>query len=110
MLKKTGGKLGKVVEYTSYPEIYEDLANGRLDYAVNGIINATALIKERGKIFAIGQPVSGAGRAYQSHNVMFGRKGICHKGGANEAARAGDHNFHRVSWSETIASNVADRG
>ena len=43
MLRKTGGKLGKVVEYTSYPEIYEDLANGRLDYAVNGIINATAL-------------------------------------------------------------------
>ena len=61
MLKKTGGKLGKVVEYTSYPEIYEDLANGRLDYAVNGIINATALVKERGNIFAIGQPVSGAG-------------------------------------------------
>jgi polar amino acid transport system substrate-binding protein len=61
MLKKTGGKLGKVVEYTSYPEIYEDLANGRLDYAVNGIINATALVKERGKVFALGQPVSGAG-------------------------------------------------
>lgn len=61
MLKKTGGKLGKVVEYTSYPEIYEDLANGRLDYAVNGIISATSLVKERGKVFAIGQPVSGAG-------------------------------------------------
>jgi polar amino acid transport system substrate-binding protein len=61
MLKKTGGKLGKVVEYTSYPEIYEDLANGRLDYAVNGIINATALVKQRGDVFAIGQPVSGAG-------------------------------------------------
>jgi polar amino acid transport system substrate-binding protein len=61
MLKKTGGKLGKVVEYTSYPEVYEDLTNGRLDYAVNGIINATALVKERGKVFAIGQPVSGAG-------------------------------------------------
>src|SRR5688572_24057650 len=61
MLKKTGGKLGKVVEYTSYPEAYKDLANGRLDYAVNGIINATALVKERGKVFAIGQPVSGAG-------------------------------------------------
>jgi polar amino acid transport system substrate-binding protein len=25
MLKKTGGKLGKVVEYTSYPEAYKDL-------------------------------------------------------------------------------------
>jgi polar amino acid transport system substrate-binding protein len=61
MLKKTGGKLGKVVEYTSYPEVYEDLANGRLDYAVNSIISTTALVKERGKVFAMGQPVSGAG-------------------------------------------------
>jgi polar amino acid transport system substrate-binding protein len=61
MLKKSGGKLGKVVEYTSYPEIYEDLANGRLDYAVNGIISVTALVKQRGNVFAMGQPVSGGG-------------------------------------------------
>jgi polar amino acid transport system substrate-binding protein len=61
MLKKTGGKLGRVVEYTSYPEIYEDLANGRLDYAVNSLINTKALVKERGHVFAMGQPVSGAG-------------------------------------------------
>lgn len=61
MLKKTGGKLGKVVEYTSYPEIYEDLANQRLDYAINSIINTQVLVKERGNVFAMGQPVSGAG-------------------------------------------------
>jgi polar amino acid transport system substrate-binding protein len=61
MLRKTGGKLGRVVEYTSYPEVYEDLANGRLDYAVNSLINAKALVKERGHVFAMGQPVSGAG-------------------------------------------------
>ena len=61
MLKKSGGKLGKVVEYPSYPEVYEDLANGRLDYAVNGIISVTALVKQRGSVFAMGQPVSGAG-------------------------------------------------
>ncbi|HKO67333.1 MAG TPA: transporter substrate-binding domain-containing protein [Burkholderiaceae bacterium] len=61
MLKKTGGKLGKVVEYTSYPEAYKDLENSRIDYVVNGIINATALVKQRGNVFAIGQPVSGAG-------------------------------------------------
>ena len=61
MLKKTGGKLGKVVEYTSYPEAYKDLENKRIDYVVNSIINARSLIKERGKVFAMGQPVSGAG-------------------------------------------------
>lgn len=61
MLKKTGGKLGKVVEYTSYPEAYKDLENGRIDYVVNSTINAKALIKERGNVFAMGEPVSGDG-------------------------------------------------
>jgi polar amino acid transport system substrate-binding protein len=61
MLAKTGGRLGEVVEYTSYPEIYEDLANGRLDYAVNSLINARTLIEKRGDTFALGQPVSGPG-------------------------------------------------
>jgi polar amino acid transport system substrate-binding protein len=61
MLKKTGGKLGRVVEYTSYPEVYEDLAKGRLDYAVNSIISVHSLIRQRGDTFAMGQPVSGAG-------------------------------------------------
>lgn len=61
MLAETGGRLGEVVEYTSYPEIYEDLANGRLDYAVNSLINATTLMQQRGDTFALGQPVSGPG-------------------------------------------------
>ena len=39
MLEKEGGKLGKVVEYTSYPEAYQDLALGRVDYVVNTVIN-----------------------------------------------------------------------
>ena len=61
MLKESGGSMGRVVEYTSYPEIYEDLKNGRLDYTVNSIISAKSLIKERGDEFVIGQPVSGPG-------------------------------------------------
>src|SRR6202171_2435323 len=35
MLEKAGGKRGKIVEYTSYPEAYQDLALGRVDYVVN---------------------------------------------------------------------------
>ena len=58
MLEKTGGKLGKVVEYTSYPEAYQDLALGRVDYVVNTIINLQALVAEK-PIFEIGQAVSG---------------------------------------------------
>jgi len=61
MLQETGGSLGEVVEYTSYPEIYEDLANGRLDYTVNSVISAKSLIAQRGDEFEMGQPVSGPG-------------------------------------------------
>jgi polar amino acid transport system substrate-binding protein len=61
MLEETGGELGKVVEYTSYPEIYQDLLNGRLDYTVNSVISAQSLIAERGDEFAMGEPVSGPG-------------------------------------------------
>lgn len=39
MLEKTGGKLGPVVEYPSYPEAYADLANKRLDYVINVVIS-----------------------------------------------------------------------
>ena len=61
MLAESGGSLGEVVQYTSYPEAYEDLANGRLDYVVNSIISANAVIAERGDTFELGQPVSGPG-------------------------------------------------
>ena len=59
MLKKDGGKLGKIVEYTSYPEAYQDLALGRTDYVVNTIINLQALVAEKPAVFEVGQAVSG---------------------------------------------------
>src|ERR1700675_1155623 len=59
MLEKDGGKLGKVVEYTSYPEAYQDLALGRVDYVVNTIINLKTLVAEKPAVFELGQAVSG---------------------------------------------------
>jgi polar amino acid transport system substrate-binding protein len=59
MLKKEGGKLGKVVEYTSYPEAYQDLALGRTDYVANTIINLKALVLEKPAVFEVGQAISG---------------------------------------------------
>src|SRR5947209_16684452 len=59
MLKKEGGKLGKVVEYTSYPEAYQDLALGRVDYVVNTVINLQTLVAEKPAVFELGQAVSG---------------------------------------------------
>lgn len=59
MLEKGGGTMGKVVEYTSYPEAYQDLALGRTDYVVNTIINIKSLVGERPNVFEVGQAVSG---------------------------------------------------
>jgi polar amino acid transport system substrate-binding protein len=59
MLEKQRGKLGKIVEYTSYPEAYQDLALGRVDYVVNTIINLQTLVAEKPAVFEIGQAVSG---------------------------------------------------
>jgi len=58
-LKAKGGKgIGKIVEYPSYPEIYQDLAVGRLDAAANTEINLRSLIKERTGVFALGEGIA----------------------------------------------------
>lgn len=60
-LKATGAKLGEVVQYQSYPEAYADLANGRLDFVVNSVVNASVLVRERPKVFALGEATTGRG-------------------------------------------------
>ncbi|WP_202884363.1 transporter substrate-binding domain-containing protein [Halomonas sp. YLGW01] len=61
MLEESGGELGKVVQYESYPEAFADLANGRLDYVVDSAVPANALVASKPDLFAKGQAVSGAG-------------------------------------------------
>lgn len=56
-LAKTGGKIGKIVQYTSLPEAYQDLVNGRLDYAINGVVNLAILVKEQPDRFKMGEAV-----------------------------------------------------
>jgi polar amino acid transport system substrate-binding protein len=58
-LQKDGGKLGKIVEYTSYPDAYQDLALARTDYVVNTIINLQTVVAEKPAVFELGQAVSG---------------------------------------------------
>jgi polar amino acid transport system substrate-binding protein len=58
MLKQTGGSLGKVVQYQSYPEAYQDLALGRVDYVVNTLLSLQSVATARPNVFAVGQAVS----------------------------------------------------
>jgi polar amino acid transport system substrate-binding protein len=59
MLTASGGTLGEVVQYTSYPEAYQDLALGRVDFVVNTIINLRSLAADKPDVFEVGQAVSG---------------------------------------------------
>jgi polar amino acid transport system substrate-binding protein len=58
MLKATGGGLGKIVSYQGYPEAYQDLALGRIDYVVNVWLSLQTIVKEKPDTFEVGQAVS----------------------------------------------------
>jgi polar amino acid transport system substrate-binding protein len=74
MLQKDGGKLGKVVQYVSYPEAYQDLALGRTDFVTNTVINLNLLVKEKPGVFALGQPV--AAKTYIAWAVKKGNAAL----------------------------------
>jgi polar amino acid transport system substrate-binding protein len=74
MLKKTGGTMGKVVQYVSYPEAYQDLAIGRIDYVVNTEVNLRTMVREHPEQFAVGQPVSST--TYIAWAVKKGNTGV----------------------------------
>ena len=69
ILKPSGG-LGPVVTYASYPEAYQDLANGRTDYVINTVVTVASLVRERPTVFEMGGPVSE--RSYHAWAVKKG--------------------------------------
>jgi polar amino acid transport system substrate-binding protein len=56
-LKAKGTGIKEIVEYTSYPEAYQDLAVGRLDAVANTRINLNSLTETRPGVFVIGQKI-----------------------------------------------------
>jgi len=66
--------MGKVVQYVSYPEAYQDLALGRTDYVVNTLINLQDIVKEKPDVFALGQAVSN--KTYIAWAVKKGNKSV----------------------------------
>jgi polar amino acid transport system substrate-binding protein len=73
-LDKSNGKLGKMTEYASFPDAYQDLANGRIDYVINTFINLTELTKEKPAVFELGHAVSG--RVMPAWAVKKGNAGV----------------------------------
>lgn len=73
-LKAKGPGLKEIVEYHGYPEAYQDLANGRLDAVANTDLSLLSLVKERGDIFVVGQPIGEP--TYLAWAVAKGNKGV----------------------------------
>ena len=70
-LKKTGGKLGNVVQYGAFSEAYQDLVNRRLDAVIHNIVSLSTLVHEKPDVFELGQRVgrkSYAAWAVQKNN------------------------------------------
>jgi polar amino acid transport system substrate-binding protein len=74
MLKTSGGHLGKIVQYQGYPEAYQDLALGRVDYVVNVWLSLQTIAKEKPDTFEVGQAVSQP--TYIAWPVLKGNDGL----------------------------------
>lgn len=73
-LAKTGGKLGRVVQYGGFSEAYQDLANGRLDAVIHNIVSLSTLVSEKDDVFELGQRVGR--RSYAAWAVRKGNTAL----------------------------------
>ena len=73
-LKKTGGKLGNVVQYGAFSEAYQDLANKRLDAVIHNIVSLSTLVSEKPQVFELGQRVGE--KSYAAWAVQKGNKSV----------------------------------
>ena len=73
-LKKTGGKLGSIVQYGNFSEAYQDLLNRRLDAVIHNIVSLSTLTAEKPKQFELGQRVGE--KSYAAWAVQKGNPSV----------------------------------
>jgi polar amino acid transport system substrate-binding protein len=73
-LKKSGGSLGKVVQYGAFSEAYQDLVNKRIDAVIHNIVSLSTLVGEKPDTFEMGQRVGE--KSYAAWAVQKGNKSV----------------------------------
>jgi polar amino acid transport system substrate-binding protein len=73
-LKKSGGKLGNVVQYGAFSEAYQDLVNRRLDAVIHNIVSLSTLVSEKPAVFQLGQRVGQ--KSYAAWAVQKGNQSV----------------------------------
>src|SRR5262249_30613413 len=56
-LRKSGGKLGKVIEFKTYAEAYQALVSRRVDAVINNATTLAQLVRETSGVFEMGGQV-----------------------------------------------------
>jgi polar amino acid transport system substrate-binding protein len=74
LLQKLGGKLGRVSFYVSYPDAFQDLAFGRVDYVIANVVPISDLIRKRPGEFELGEAVASV--TYHAWAVKKGNKDL----------------------------------
>ena len=73
-LKKSGGKLGKVVQYRGYAEAYADLLKHRVDVVINNSDSLSQLATGTSGLFELGQPIGQ--KSYAAWAVQKGNRAL----------------------------------
>ncbi|WP_213877134.1 transporter substrate-binding domain-containing protein [Pseudomonas sp. dw_358] len=97
-LKAKGPGLKEIVEYHGYPEAYQDLGNGRLDAVANTDMSLQDLIKQRGDMFVIAQPIGAP--TYLAWAVAKGNSSVLKAVDAAllDARRSGEMSRLQTKW------------
>jgi polar amino acid transport system substrate-binding protein len=93
-LKKTGGRLGQVVQYGNFSEAYQDLVNKRLDAVINNIVSLSTLTAEKPQQFTLGQRVGD--KSYAAWAVQKGNSSLLQFLNAFLAKEKLDGDFKRL--------------
>jgi polar amino acid transport system substrate-binding protein len=93
-LKKTGGKLGQVVQYGNFSEAYQDLVNKRLDVVINNIVSLSTLTAEKPQQFTLGERVGD--KSYAAWAVQKGNTSLLKFLNAFLAKEKSDGDFKKL--------------
>ncbi len=73
-LRKSGGKLGKVVQFQTYAEAYEALVTQRVDAVIQNATTLAQLVRETSDVFELGPQIGG--KSYAAWAVKKGNRSV----------------------------------
>jgi polar amino acid transport system substrate-binding protein len=93
-LKKSGGRLGQVVQFGNFSEAYQDLINKRIDAVIHNIVSLSTLVAEKPAQFTLGERVGD--KSYAAWAVKKGNADLVQFFNAFLAGEKSNGDFKRL--------------